>query len=113
MPLANVNGVDLFYEESGSGEPIIFQHGYTGAHESWDGVIERMRDRYRCIAIDARGAGDSSHPEDGYTIEQMAADVVGHGRRLWASSASTTLARAWAARSASSWDCRTPSACAP
>ena len=77
MPLANVNGVDLFYEESGSGEPIIFQHGYTGAHESWDGVIERMRGDYRCIAMDARGAGDSSHPEDGHTIEQMAADVVG------------------------------------
>ena len=45
MPLTNVNGVDLFYEESGTGEPIIFQHGYTGAHESWDDVIERMRDR--------------------------------------------------------------------
>lgn len=77
MPLANVNGVDLFYEESGRGEPIIFQHGYTGAHESWDGLIERMRDRYRCIALDARGAGDSAHPDDGYTIEQLAADVVG------------------------------------
>ena len=77
MPLANIDGVGLFYEESGSGEPIIFQHGYTGAHESWDGVIERINDRYRCIAIDARGAGDSSHPEGGYTIEQLAADVVG------------------------------------
>lgn len=77
MSIARVNEVDLFYEESGSGEPILFQHGYTGAHESWNGVIERMRDRYRCIALDARGAGDSGHPSDGYTIEQMAADVVG------------------------------------
>ncbi len=28
-----VNGVNLFYEESGSGEPILFHHGYTGAHD--------------------------------------------------------------------------------
>ena len=77
MPTKNVNGVELFYEESGSGEPIIFHHGYTGSHDSWDGVVERLQDRFRCVVMDGRGAGDSAHPDDGYTIEQMAADVVG------------------------------------
>lgn len=77
MPTATVNGVDLFYHEHGSGDPIIFQHGYTASHETWDGVIDRLSDHYRCIAMDCRGAGDSAHPDHGYTIEQLAADVVG------------------------------------
>ncbi len=77
MPTKNVNDVELFYEENGSGEAIIFHHGYTGSHDSWDGVVERLQDRFRCIVMDGRGAGDSAHPDDGYNIEQMAADVVG------------------------------------
>lgn len=77
MAMANVNGVDLYYEDVGIGDPIIFQHGYTASHDGWSGVVERMSSRYRCIVMDCRGAGDSEHPDDGYTIEQLAADVVG------------------------------------
>ena len=77
MAIANINGVDLFYEDTGIGDPIIFQHGYTASHDGWAPVIERMSANYRCIAMDCRGAGDSAHPDDGYTIEQLAADVVG------------------------------------
>ena len=82
MAIANVNGVDLYYEDIGVGEPIIFQHGYTASHDGWGPVIERMSVHYRCIAMDCRGAGDSAHPEDGYTIEQLAADVVGMADHL-------------------------------
>ncbi len=77
MAIATINGVNLYYEDIGIGDPIIFQHGYTASHDGWAGVIERLSARYRCIAMDCRGAGDSAHPEDGYTIEQLAADVVG------------------------------------
>ena len=77
MSIANVNSIDLYYEDCGSGPPIIFQHGYTSSHEVWGGVIEKMCARTRCVAMDARGAGDSAHPENGYSIEQMAADIVG------------------------------------
>ena len=81
MPTANVNGVDLYYEISGpdDGEPIIFQHGYTSSHESWGGVVERLSEHYRCIAMDCRGAGDSARPDDpaSHNIEQFADDVCG------------------------------------
>ena len=77
MPQANINGFEMYFEEHGSGEPIIFHHGFTGSHDNFRGVAERLPDSYRCILMDARGAGDSSHPEDGYTIEQYARDVVG------------------------------------
>jgi pimeloyl-ACP methyl ester carboxylesterase len=77
MATATVNGARLFYDEQGSGEPLLFQHGYAGFHEQWEGVVSRLANRYRCIVMDARGAGQSEHTPDGYTIEQYAADVIG------------------------------------
>ncbi len=77
MPHANINGAELFYNQDGQGEPIIFHHGYTGAHDAWwDLITPRLRDRYRCIVMDCRGAGDSGHPESGYSIAQYARDVA-------------------------------------
>jgi pimeloyl-ACP methyl ester carboxylesterase len=77
MPTRSVNGVELWHEDTGNeGEPILFHHGYTGSHDSWPAIIERLPSSYRCLMMDCRGAGDSSHPVDGYTIEQYAADVI-------------------------------------
>ena len=78
MAHQTVNGVELFFEDTGgTGEVILFHHGYTGSHDGWPPIVDQLRDEYRCVTMDARGAGDSAHPEDGYTIEQYAADVVG------------------------------------
>ena len=78
MAKIRINEVNLFYEEIGQGDPIIFHHGYTGAHDVWlDEISPRLKDRYRCIVMDCRGAGDSEHPSEGYNIEQYADDVVG------------------------------------
>lgn len=78
MARRSINGVDLWYEDSGgSGDVIVFHHGYTGSHDSWPPIVHQLRDEFRCVMMDARGAGDSSHPADGYTIEQYAADVIG------------------------------------
>src|SRR3712207_1991230 len=77
MPTRRVNGADLWFEDTGGdGEVILFHHGYTGSHDSWSPVVERLAQRYRCVMMDARGAGDSEHTAGGYTIEQYAADVV-------------------------------------
>jgi pimeloyl-ACP methyl ester carboxylesterase len=77
MARATINGADLFYDEQGSGEPVLFHHGYTGSHDSWDETVARLSSKYRCIVMDCRGAGDSEHTADGYTIAQYAADAVG------------------------------------
>ena len=78
MPLTTVNGVELFHDELGSGPPVLMHHGYNGSHDTWlNAIAPRLADRYRCIVMDSRGAGDSAHPEGGYTIEQYALDVVG------------------------------------
>ena len=78
MAKIRINGANLFYEEIGQGDPILFHHGYTGAHDVWlDEISPRLKDRYRCIVMDCRGAGDSEHPSEGYNIEQYADDLVG------------------------------------
>jgi pimeloyl-ACP methyl ester carboxylesterase len=78
MGRRSINGVELFFEDTGgSGEVILFHHGYTGSHDSWPPIVDQLRDEFRCVMMDARGAGDSAHPDGGYTIEQYAADVIG------------------------------------
>ena len=78
MPMKRINEVNLFYDEIGEGEPIIFHHGYTGAHDVWlDEIGPRLQHKYRCIVMDCRGAGDSEQPAEGYNIGQYARDVVG------------------------------------
>lgn len=77
MPHASINGAELFYDQAGSGEPILMHHGYTGSHDAWwELITPRLKDRYHCIVMDSRGASDSSHPADGYNIAQYARDVV-------------------------------------
>lgn len=78
MPRQLVNGVELWYDDTGGdGEVILFHHGYTGSHDSWPDIVAQLRSKYRCVMMDSRGAGDSAHPDSGYTIEQYAADIVG------------------------------------
>ncbi len=82
MPFATINGAQLFYEEAGSGEPIILHHGYTSSHDCWHGVVPRLKDRYRCIVMDCRGAGDSNGAPGPCTVTQYADDIVGMAAHL-------------------------------
>lgn len=68
MPYAEVNGIRLFHEVAGEGEPVVFLHGAAGNHVSWWQQIPTFRQRYRCISVDQRGFGRS-------------ADVTGEGSR--------------------------------
>jgi len=57
-------GVDVFLRDTGSGEPVLFLHGNPDSADLWDGVIARLQDRHRCIAIDLPGFARSRAPED-------------------------------------------------
>ena len=61
MPIVNLPGVDLYYEEHGpSGAPaIVFAHGAGGNHLSWWQQVPAFMDRYRCVTFDHRGWGQS------------------------------------------------------
>src|SRR4051812_41343849 len=65
MPtLAADDGVKLYYEEAGTGVPIVFVHEFAGDHRSWEPQMRHFARRYRCIAYNARGYPPSEVPED-------------------------------------------------
>lgn len=54
-----VNGVNIFYEECGEGEPIILLHGNSETHAIFDKFMERLKPKYKVYAIDTRCHGQS------------------------------------------------------
>jgi len=71
MPLVNADdGVKLYFEETGSGTPIVFVHEFAGDHRSWEPQLRYFARRYRCIAFNARGYPPSDVPEDGEKYSQ-------------------------------------------
>ena len=64
-------GGTMYYEEVGSGEPVILLHGHTLDRRMWDGQVELLKDSYRVIVPDMRGYGLSSDPEEGYQFTHM------------------------------------------
>ena len=60
MSKLRVNGVEVYYEEQGSGsETIVFAHGLGLSSRMFDDQVATLRDRYRCIAFDFRGQGQT------------------------------------------------------
>ena len=64
MPYASSNGVKLYYEESGSGNPIIFVHEFGSDLREWEQQMRWFSREYRCIAYNARGYIPSDVPSD-------------------------------------------------
>ena len=73
----SVNGIDLFYEVEGSGEPLLLLHGGGGTHANWAyaGRDQFLR-AYKLIAPDARGHGRSTNPQRIITHRQCALDML-------------------------------------
>jgi pimeloyl-ACP methyl ester carboxylesterase len=65
MPhLTTDDGVKLYYEEAGSGAPVVFVHEFAGDYRSWEPQLRYFARRYRCIAYNARGWPPSEVPQD-------------------------------------------------
>lgn len=77
MSTAVANGIDIYYEEHGSGEPLLLIMGWGGNAASWRPQLEGLAGHFRVIIFDNRGVGRSSAPDEPYTIPQMARDTVG------------------------------------
>ena len=69
--------------ESGGGLPaLVLLHYFGGSAKEWEFVRNELADSYRCVAIDLPGHGDSDAPPTGYSVENMADDVLGVIQRL-------------------------------
>lgn len=65
MPYLNArDGTRLYYEEAGTGTPIVFVHEFGGDGRSWEPQMRHFTRRYRCIAFCARGYPPSDVPDD-------------------------------------------------
>ncbi|QBR02119.1 alpha/beta fold hydrolase [Paraburkholderia pallida] len=72
------NGTRIHVTQRGSGElALVFLHYYGGSSRTWDTVANQLSERYRIVATDHRGWGESDAPADGYGIADLAADAEG------------------------------------
>lgn len=76
MPRISANGINLHYEEAGSGPPLLLISGLGANRLSWVGVVPQLSDAFRCITFDNRGTGQSDVPPGPYTIDEMADDAA-------------------------------------
>ena len=76
---AKVGGIDMYYEIHGpEGAPwLVFSHSLACSVRMWDGQIKEFSGKYRVLAFDTRGHGQSSAPAGAYTLEQLADDLHG------------------------------------
>jgi pimeloyl-ACP methyl ester carboxylesterase len=72
------DGVELYYEEAGSGTPMLFVHEFAGDHRSWETQLRFFARRYRCVAFAARGYPPSQVPSDpaAYSQARAADDIA-------------------------------------
>lgn len=70
-----VNGVELYYEQHGQGDPIIFIHGWLDDHSVWDSQVKRFSPKHSIITYDHRGHGDSDKPRHDYSVQTLANDL--------------------------------------
>jgi non-heme chloroperoxidase len=72
----NSGNIDLYYEDHGSGDPIVLIHGYPLSGASWEKQIPVLLEAgYRVITYDRRGFGKSSQPDTGYNYDRFAEDL--------------------------------------
>ena len=76
MPVAALDGLELYYEERGSGRPILLVPGIPALANDWAPLAERLSGSRRVIAFDNRGSGRSSVTPGPYTTALLAADAL-------------------------------------
>jgi len=77
MPKADVNGISLYYETHGKGEPLVLIAGMGADHRSWFPQMRPFRRHFMVITFDGRGIGKTDRPPGLYSFDTLAADVVG------------------------------------
>ncbi len=75
-------GINLYYEEAGSGPPLLFINGLGLSTRSWMYQVDYFSRKFRVITFDPRGHGKSGKPPGPYSIEQFASDTAGLIRSL-------------------------------
>ncbi|MDQ1522091.1 MAG: hypothetical protein QOE47_15 [Pyrinomonadaceae bacterium] len=76
MSVARVRGIELAYEVSGAGSPIVLLHGFPFNRTLWREQVEALRDCHHVITVDLRGHGETTATRAPATMKAMAEDVA-------------------------------------
>ena len=77
MPIAKLADLEIYYEQSGSGDPVLLAPASWWPSNTWNvGVVPFLSRRFSTISFDCRGTGRSGRPNDGYTVSQFANDCI-------------------------------------
>ncbi len=63
-----INGLNINYETTGQGEPVLLLHGWGSSNVVWKSIINNLKDRYTLYALDFPGCGESDLPKEPLTI---------------------------------------------
>jgi pimeloyl-ACP methyl ester carboxylesterase len=76
MPRIQIEAdVALYYEDFGTGPPIVFVHGGAATHDLWEQQVHHLSGSFRTVVYDHRGVGASDKPRSGYTVQRLADDL--------------------------------------
>ena len=73
--IANVQGIQLYYEEYGEGSPLVLLHGFIQSGQLWHPFLADFAEHFRLIVPDLRGHGRSTNPANEFTHRQAALDI--------------------------------------
>jgi pimeloyl-ACP methyl ester carboxylesterase len=76
MPRIQSNGLNLYYEANGEGQPLVFIHGLGSSTRDWEFQVSEFSNLYEVITFDLRGHGRSDKPEGPYRVPMFAADLA-------------------------------------
>ena len=70
------NGLNMYYQECGSGTPLVLLHGGTVSSNMWEPFLPSLVPHFRVITPDSRGHGKTNNPIGGLNYQWMADDIV-------------------------------------
>ena len=80
MPVINSDGIKIYYETEGEGQPIVLVHGFSSDLNNWKstGWVKTLKDKYQVIMLDCRGHGKSDKPHEfiKYSLKSMNSDII-------------------------------------
>ncbi|HEX8161306.1 MAG TPA: alpha/beta fold hydrolase [Pyrinomonadaceae bacterium] len=76
MAVRRARGIEMAYDEAGSGVPVVLLHGFPFNRTMWRDQVAALKDSHRVVAPDLRGHGETTVPTEPATMEEMARDVA-------------------------------------